>query len=51
MYLIQAIGEDRYTGICEADMNKFKKAGVYNIAALDSVERKIVSISFALRSY
>lgn len=50
MYLTQTTGEDKYTGICEADMNVFKKAGVYNITALDSVEGKIVSISFALRS-
>lgn len=43
-YLTQATGEDKYTEICQVDMNMFKKASVYQIIALDPGGRKIESI-------
>lgn len=40
LYLTQVTGEDKYTEIYQTDMNMFKKAGVYHVIALDSVESK-----------
>lgn len=44
LYLTQVTGQDKYTEICQTDVNMFKKASVYHITALDSAGRKIESI-------
>lgn len=45
IFLTWVTGEDKYTEICQTDMNMFKKASVYHIIAPDCQGKTRINLS------